>query len=201
MTTTPIQALREERKKLFGAKPSKTQIILACQGLLSDIGEYKRSFKEEELQQVEDADLLDTVEDLLHEMAHHVALTGNVEFGSTRSSSVSRAIEDLLPAQRAGNEIDALAIEMNALWWLHIPLSKKKIFKILPSDFDLDISRSSIMRMVQSLREVYPITELGRGLAWVVYEEIEIQKREAHATSSAKLSSRRSRNQDSKRAA
>ncbi len=173
------QRLREERRRLFGAKPTKAQIILACQQLLENIGEYHRGFTEEDLEKRSAEELLDVAEDLVHEMAHHVALTGNVEFESERALSISRAIEALLPAQRAGNEIDAIAIEADALWWLYIPLTRKGLSRILPSNFDLDLAPRSIVRLVQALREAAEPTELAKGLAFVIYEEIELQKREA----------------------
>jgi hypothetical protein len=170
---------REARSEWFGDAPSTLHVLLASAKLLADIGEIipvsfdPPSFRAN--------DLKNGLEEVLHELAHHVALCGEVDF--TRKwarSSITRRIADMTPATRAGNEMDTLAIQLEAMWWLYHPYSQTTAAReaLAADNFDIHISRRALNNALTHLRADMDINCLGAGLALVIYEEIERQKRE-----------------------
>lgn len=97
------------RSRLLGDLLTGEDIWFASSRLLIQIGEVP-------------LDDSGTVEDYLHELAHHLCLGGVFR---RRKFSIASEIEGMGPATADGNELDSLATELEAAWWLDYPLDQK----------------------------------------------------------------------------
>lgn len=122
---------------------SLEELVRKQASLLNKIGEKPSSYSEPAYIQFRDQ---------LHELSHHVTLTSTVRPGlvrfELRDVAITDAIDELGLAAQDGNEIDALAVELEASWWLRHPLFVKDL---VVADF-LVISKAAALRAVSLVR-------------------------------------------------
>jgi hypothetical protein len=151
-------------------------VVRACASLLTNIG-VSASWRTEP-SSFRNNDPRIGLEELVHEMAHHVALLGRVDFVTAVSESICARISYLTAATRAGNEIDTLVIQLEAMWWLYYPHNQMQAAReALVNNFDIPMSARRLNTILSNLRSDPELSMLGAELALVIYEEMAKQER------------------------
>jgi len=170
------------RKEWFGDAPEQIEVLCAGLKLLEDLGE-SIPFHGMDASNFRANEIKNGIEEVLHELAHHVSLESSagreVKF-EERRASIAMAISDLTPGMQHGNELDAIAISLEAMWWLHCPHKQMQLAAGAREGgaWFVGIGARSINNIVTDLRGAADNAELGAWLALAIYEEIERQRRE-----------------------
>lgn len=164
------------RLRAFGPKHTLDDLIISCDDLLKLVGE---NFHKIAVSAVAGSRLekLEALEELMHELAHHVVLDGQVDFVNERKRSITRSIAMLTPTVSAATELDALAVEFEAMWWIGYPVrSQRSLIKDATSRMDVRLSPTNARNIITDSTHVQ-CARLGVELAWVVLEETEGRRR------------------------
>lgn len=135
------------------------ELVAKMGSILNRIGEYGARYPNTAREQFRDN---------LHELAHHVTLSfvRGAPLHKKRRMFLVDEIDLLGPAASDGNEIDALAVELEVAAWLRYPYSLRDV--ALP-DF-LVLSDREVKRAVHIVRQRVKMSVALR-LAQAVYDE------------------------------
>jgi hypothetical protein len=156
---------RLRRDKLYPNKiPLKTLTERAGE-LMQAIGETPQKFDDPDTSYISRSRQVLWFEEALHELAHHLTLDPGSLFDQKRKKSIGGTISDMSPMMAEGNELDALALELNTAWILRVAIHERPLITSA-ADGNLNFfTRAQALRTVRELRETPMITQLGFDLA------------------------------------
>lgn len=159
---------RDLRARFFRPKYSVKTLNRRMRFLLDQLGESGPT-DDPDTQYVSEGKHKALFEEHMHELAHHVALTNDFKFGPRRES-IGMEIGAMPPITADGNELDTLAIELTAAWWLWHPLKERELVELAHKGSLNFYSAAAARRIVVAARRTKTIFSRGLALAIAIHE-------------------------------
>jgi len=158
---TPLTA--KDRDRVMGRRRPIESVMRSTERLLAKVNVETITVTTTNDQYVTKNYMHIRFEEVLHELAHHVCLEGKTVFDK-RTRSLSAVLSDMSPVAADGNELDSIAVELHAAWWLGHPFSKKDSVKGAIENMSY-FSLNAANRVVSELLTNSMIMDMGRELA------------------------------------
>lgn len=157
------------RKRRMGPKLPTMTLLSRSRVLLDGLGETYQMDEPDTSYVSTDRKLL-FLEEALHELAHHISLVPSDTFFSMyrgQGKTIGKEISNLSPMMSDGNELDALAVELNAAWWLQVPLRERMLVGVAVGNLKFFPVRAAL-RTVRELRRTPACFKMGFDLACAI---------------------------------